>query len=84
MVFLDPSHADQVLARTRAFFGGPRRAPLTERTVAAARQVLDSQRLGWRRYLAFAGPDKKTLYVVGTQAAWKIDLLTPGFAGRAK
>ena len=56
MVFLDPSHADQVLARTRAFFGGPRRAPLTERTVAAARQVLDSQRLGWRRYLAFAGP----------------------------
>jgi gluconolactonase len=34
--------------------------------------------------LAFAGPDKKTLYVVGTQAAWKIDLLTAGFAGRAK
>jgi gluconolactonase len=34
--------------------------------------------------LAFAGPDKKTLYVVGTQAAWKVDLLTPGFAGRAK
>ena len=56
MVFLDPSRADQVLARTRALFGGPRRAPLTERTVAAARQVLDSQRLGWHRYLAFAGP----------------------------
>ena len=56
MVFLDPSHADQVLARTREFFGGSRRVPLTERTVAAARQVLDSQRLGWHRYLAFAGP----------------------------
>jgi manganese transport protein len=37
-------------------FGGPRRAPLTERTVPAARQVLDRQRLGWHRYLAFAGP----------------------------
>src|SRR5271165_167776 len=56
MVFLDPSRADLVLARTRTFFGGPKRAPLTERTVAAARQVLDSQRLGWHRYLAFAGP----------------------------
>src|SRR5947209_12581098 len=56
MVFLDPSRADLVLARTRAFFGGPRRAPLTERTVAAARHALDSQRLGWNRYLAFAGP----------------------------
>jgi len=56
MVFLDPSRADLVLARTRALFGGPRRAPLTERTVAAARQALDSQRLGWNRYLAFAGP----------------------------
>jgi len=55
MVFLDPSRADLVLARTRTFFGGPKRAPLTERTVAAARQVLDSQRLGWHRYLAFAG-----------------------------
>ena len=56
MVFLDPSHTDHVLARTRALFGGPRHAPLTERTVAAARQVLDRQRLGWQRYLAFAGP----------------------------
>src|SRR5438477_4606454 len=56
MVFLDPSHTDQVLARTRALFGGPRAAPLTERTVAAARQVLDRQRRGWRAYLAFAGP----------------------------
>ena len=34
--------------------------------------------------LAFGGPDKKTLYVVGTQVAWKIDMLTPGFMGRAK
>src|ERR1700739_3959453 len=56
MVFLDPSHADRVLARTRELFRGPRRAPLTERTVAAARQVLDSQRLGWQRYLGFARP----------------------------
>ena len=56
MVFLDPSHTDQVFARTRALFGGRRQAPLTERTVAAARQVLDRQRLGWQRYLAFAGP----------------------------
>jgi gluconolactonase len=34
--------------------------------------------------LAFAGPDKKTLYVVGRGAAFKIDLLTSGFKGRAK
>lgn len=34
--------------------------------------------------LAFAGPDKQTLYVVGRGAAYKIALLTPGFAGRAK
>ncbi len=34
--------------------------------------------------LAFAGPDKKTLYVVGTQAVWKIDMQAAGFAGRAK
>ena len=34
--------------------------------------------------LAFAGPDKKTLYVVGRGAAYKIAVLTPGFAGRAK
>src|SRR6201997_232708 len=56
MVFLDPSRTDRGLARARELFGGSRRAPLTERTVAAARQVLDSQRLGWHRYLAFAGP----------------------------
>jgi len=34
--------------------------------------------------LAFAGPGKNTLYVVGRGAAYKIATLTPGFAGRAK
>lgn len=34
--------------------------------------------------LAFAGKDKKTLYVVGRGAAYKIALKTPGYAGRAK
>ncbi len=34
--------------------------------------------------LAFAGPDKKTLYVVGRGSAYKLALLTPGFGGRAK
>jgi gluconolactonase len=34
--------------------------------------------------LAFAGPDKRTLYVVGRGAAWRIATLTQGFAGRAK
>ena len=34
--------------------------------------------------LAFAGPDKKTLYVVGNQAAWKIDMVAEGFKDRAK
>ncbi|MGB9648215.1 MAG: Nramp family divalent metal transporter [Stellaceae bacterium] len=56
MVFLDPSRADLVLSRARALFRGPARTPLSERTVAAARQLLDGQRLGWYRYLAFAGP----------------------------
>jgi manganese transport protein len=60
MVFLDPSHSDFVRDRTRALFRGtPGRSglpSLSERTVAAARQVLDGQRLGWRRYLTFAGP----------------------------
>jgi manganese transport protein len=60
MVFLDPSHSDFVLDRSRASL---RRAPapakptyLSERTVTAARQVLEGHRLGRRRYLAFAGP----------------------------
>lgn len=34
--------------------------------------------------LAFAGTDKKTLYVVGNQAAWKIDMVAVGFRGRVK
>jgi gluconolactonase len=34
--------------------------------------------------LAFAGSDKKTLYLVGRGAAYKIQMLTPGFSGRAK
>jgi gluconolactonase len=34
--------------------------------------------------LAFAGKDKNTLYVVGRGAAYRIAVLTPGFAGRAK
>lgn len=34
--------------------------------------------------LAFAGPDKKTLYVVGRGAAYKIAVLSAGYGGRAK
>lgn len=34
--------------------------------------------------LAFAGKDKKTLYVVGRGAAYRIAVLTPGYGGRAK
>jgi gluconolactonase len=34
--------------------------------------------------LAFAGPDKKTLYLVGRGAAWKIRMLSQGYRGRAK
>ena len=34
--------------------------------------------------MAFAGPDKKTLYVVGRGAAYKIQMLAQGFKGRAK
>lgn len=34
--------------------------------------------------LAFAGKDKKTLYIVGRGSAFKVDLLTPGFSRRAK
>jgi gluconolactonase len=34
--------------------------------------------------IAFAGTDKKSLYVVGRGSAYKIAVLTPGFAGRAK
>jgi gluconolactonase len=34
--------------------------------------------------LAFASPDKKTLYIVGRNAAWKIQMLSSGYKGRAK
>ena len=34
--------------------------------------------------LAFAGKDKKTLYIVGRGSAFKVELLTAGFKGRAK
>jgi gluconolactonase len=34
--------------------------------------------------LAFAGKDKKTLYVVGRGAAYRIPLLSSGYGGRAK
>ncbi len=34
--------------------------------------------------VAFAGKDKKTLYIVGRGAAYKVNVLTPGFAGRVK
>jgi gluconolactonase len=34
--------------------------------------------------LAFAGADKKTLNIVGRGAAWRVAVLTPGYAGRAK
>ena len=34
--------------------------------------------------LAFGGVDKKTLYVVGNQAAWKIDMVATGFKDRVK
>lgn len=34
--------------------------------------------------LAFAGKDKQTLYIVGRGAAYKVNVLTPGFTGRVK
>ena len=34
--------------------------------------------------VAFAGPDKKTLYVVGRGAVYRIPMLAQGFKGRAK
>jgi gluconolactonase len=34
--------------------------------------------------IAFAGPNKQTLYIVGRGAAWKLATLASGFAGRAK
>lgn len=34
--------------------------------------------------IAFAGPDKKTLYMVGRGAAFKLQMLTQGYTGRGK
>ena len=34
--------------------------------------------------IAFAGPDKKTLYIVGRGAAFKVQMLAQGYTGRAK
>jgi gluconolactonase len=34
--------------------------------------------------LAFAGSDKKTLYMVGSGAAIKVQMLAQGFMGRVK
>ena len=34
--------------------------------------------------IAFAGPDKRTLYIVGRGAAFKVQMLAQGFTGRAK
>jgi len=34
--------------------------------------------------IAFAGPEKKTLYAVGRGAAYKIPLIAQGYKGRAK
>lgn len=34
--------------------------------------------------LAFAGADKKTLYMVGSGSAWKTQMIAEGFKGRAK
>ena len=33
---------------------------------------------------AFAGPDKKTLYIVGGGAVWKVAMIAQGLQGRAK
>lgn len=34
--------------------------------------------------LAFVGPDRKTLFIVGRGAAWKVPVLSQGVAGRSK
>ena len=34
--------------------------------------------------IAFAGPNKQTLYIVGRGAAWKVEMLARGFADRGK
>jgi gluconolactonase len=39
---------------------------------------------GGPQNLAFAGPNKKTLYIVGRGAMWKLEMLAEGPRGRAK
>jgi gluconolactonase len=39
---------------------------------------------GSAQNLAFAGPDKKTLYIVGGGAVYKVQMLAQGITGRAK
>jgi gluconolactonase len=34
--------------------------------------------------LAFAGPDKKTMYIVARGAVYKVAMLAEGYKGRAK
>jgi len=34
--------------------------------------------------LAFAGPDRKTLYIVARGAVYKVTMLAEGYKGRAK
>jgi gluconolactonase len=34
--------------------------------------------------LAFAGPDRKTLFILGRNAVWKIAMLSQGVKGRYK
>jgi gluconolactonase len=34
--------------------------------------------------LAFAGPDKKTLYLTGRSALFSVQMLAQGYSGRAK
>ena len=41
-------------------------------------------RLGPPQNLAFAGADKKTLYIVGRGAAYRVQMLSQGYRGRAK
>jgi hypothetical protein len=66
---------------------GGRRHPAAERNkvFSAAGQHLGTIPLSRApQNLAFAGADKKTLYIVGRGVAFKVRLLTEGFKGRAK
>jgi hypothetical protein len=48
------------------------------------KKVISKLALGAEAYTCLFSKDKKTLYVVGRGAAYKIALKTAGFAGRAK